>query len=325
VLVVLEGTDGGGKTSLAKELTNTYLKGCQEHDTAPRVLNIHKGQPLSVDAFKEYENELIKPGVFEMVNSPTGIVITDRWHVGETIYGPILRGMSRLSEVGVFHVELALTALGAIRVLVQPRELTVIQSRLRHRGDDVIKFEWIEDIHRKYEEHGLRYGYVHAEDVTLDAIIATASTTTSVTRSEHSLPLAWPGYVGSAEPRYIVVGDERNPGPMGDLTYPFAFTPWQKGGSAAYLMNTLMLIGWNIWDIGVGNINDEGVDPVVVTKAIPAHTEMIALGDKASATLKAAGIHHGKVPHPQWWRRFKNNDMQGYASLIKGTAGGNSR
>lgn len=322
--MVLEGTDGGGKTSLAKELTDTYLKGCKEHDTAPKVLNIHKGQPVSVDAFREYENDLTRPGVFSLVTSPTGIVITDRWHVGETIYGPILRGMSRLSEIGVFHVELALTALGAIKVLVQPRELAVIQSRLRHRGDNVIKFEWVEDIHSKYEEHGSRYEYLHAEDLNLEAIIATASTTTSITRGPNSLPTVWPGYVGSAEPKYILVGDERNPGPRGDLTYPFAFTPWQKGGSAAYLMGALMLTGWHTWELGIGNINDKGVDPVAVTKAIPSHTAVIALGERASTTLKAAGIHHGKVPHPQWWRRFRNDDTQGYASLIKGTAGGNS-
>ena len=79
--VIIEGPDGAGKTSLARFI-------CHRHTMAYH----HEGPPPDGSALHHYAGLLMnttKPTVF------------DRLHLGELVYGPLLRGDSKLAPADV--------------------------------------------------------------------------------------------------------------------------------------------------------------------------------------------------------------------------------
>jgi thymidylate kinase len=85
LVVILEGPDGAGKTTLARELVKRY-KGVYTHEGPV---------PSEKCMFTYYSNKYLS------YLCQTQPVICDRFHTGETIYGPIARGVSRLSDMQV--------------------------------------------------------------------------------------------------------------------------------------------------------------------------------------------------------------------------------
>jgi len=77
--VVLDGPDGAGKTTLAKIICKQYGM-WYRHEGPP---------PPGVPVFQHYS------GLLEQTTEPT---VFDRLHVGELVYGPLLRGASGLTR-----------------------------------------------------------------------------------------------------------------------------------------------------------------------------------------------------------------------------------
>lgn len=88
--IIIEGPDGTGKTTLAQTL-------CDQAGYAYR----HEGPPpAGVTAFQHYA------GILASLREPT---LLDRFHLGELVYGPLLRGRSGLdaNDMGRLRVQLA--------------------------------------------------------------------------------------------------------------------------------------------------------------------------------------------------------------------------
>jgi len=318
LLILCEGVDGGGKSTYVDTLVKTFRLAHDGETNPPQVTVIHKGQPEpGVDAFTEYELPLDEPTLHAMIRSPRHLVVMDRWHAGELVYGQLYRGHSRLSEGGMLHVELTLTALGALKLLVQPRVAQVIKQRLLDRGEDFLELDHVHQVHAWYETHGQTYLYHRAGAIPPGtALRAAASMSLDVdTVGIRHLP----GYVGSAAPATLLVGDQRNDGPRARPEFPRAFTPWDNAGSAIYLMNALLTANMRR-GVGIVNANEPGVDLTTLGQ-LPYEVHVVALGNHASATLTRAGVRHEKVPHPQWWRRFKHSQVAAYGEAIKEAAG----
>ena len=114
MIVLIEGPDGAGKTTLAKQIVKltgaTYL---------------HADKPTR-HPLVEYTAG-IEPG--------TDYVL-DRWHLGEEVYGPIHRGQSGLSPEQFIAVEQFLDELGAV-VIYCSGSLATLMTRVSKRGEKV--------------------------------------------------------------------------------------------------------------------------------------------------------------------------------------------
>jgi thymidylate kinase len=118
VLILLDGANGAGKTSVADVLKNAY------DFTVLRQLPPEDRHPLteSTAGLARYH-----PG--------TALhIVCDRWHMSERVYGKLDRGRCGLSPIEWAAVESFLIRLGAFGCLCQARVDTLV-ARLEARGE----------------------------------------------------------------------------------------------------------------------------------------------------------------------------------------------
>lgn len=104
-ITILEGADCMGKTMLAQELAR------RGHG---RIIHLGPPDP-NIAAWQQYLSVLDQ--------LPDGDVIFDRFHLGERVYGPLLRNEDTLGAVGQRLVERALLSLGRV-VMIHCQTLT---------------------------------------------------------------------------------------------------------------------------------------------------------------------------------------------------------
>jgi thymidylate kinase len=130
-LVIIEGCDGAGKTLLASRLTAVgEARGYQ-------VTVLHKGPPER-EPFAEYTEDL------DYTPDPSArrLVVCDRWHLGEVVYGAVYRGGSRLTPRQLDMVETVVDALGAVKVVLDaPDDVLARRAFSRDEGEDLLRRE----------------------------------------------------------------------------------------------------------------------------------------------------------------------------------------
>jgi thymidylate kinase len=137
--IILEGPDGGGKSSLAHELFKRF-----EVNGYSDIRALHYGPPKSYDANspltrqQQAANELFAP--LRDYDPEHTAVICDRFHWGSPVYGPLFRPETNDREYGDLgpdmfaQIETWLAYLGVVTTLVMP-SLDVITARVTRRGD----------------------------------------------------------------------------------------------------------------------------------------------------------------------------------------------
>lgn len=135
MIILLEGPDGAGKSSLASALALRL---------GPECRIVHTGPP--------------KPGEVAMVSYSRavreacgrgGYTVFDRLHVGELVYGPILRGGSQLTTRQASDLCLAIQAVGGVLVHVTASIDTLLArrgsevDRLSGAGPEVAQAVWV--------------------------------------------------------------------------------------------------------------------------------------------------------------------------------------
>jgi len=106
-LVVIEGPDGGGKSTFARTLQERFGFGYR-HEGPP---------PEDQDPLLYYQARLFD-AMLEAL-STRGVVL-DRFALGERVYGPVLRGADNLGDDGWNIVDRCLQAVGAVQVVCLP-------------------------------------------------------------------------------------------------------------------------------------------------------------------------------------------------------------
>lgn len=290
MLIICEGVDGSGKSTLVDELKRRL----------PKARVLHRGPPQR-DPLEEYELDLqdYQPGTGQHV-------ICDRWHVGEMIYGPLYRGESKLKGSGAWHIEALLQSRGAVLVHLD-LDLRDVQRRLAKRGEDYLQAEHVEHVHREYKR---LFRQTPVRTLTFSEQLTRENVDHILEVGAHyeckATPLAaFTTYVGPTSPTILALGEKRGPT---DQRFTTAFAPL-GGTSGKYLLDAIL--PGSPYQLGLANALEEDVPQLVKMLRGPA---VVTLGVAAHQHLEELEIEHGAVPHPQWVRRFAHNHAREYAA-----------
>lgn len=179
-LIIIEGVDGAGKSTLVEQLQP--------------ATTMHFG-PIKKAPMAEYIDPLL-------AYDHSYDLVCDRLHVGELVYGPIYRGQSTLNEAGRRYIEMFLDSRGAAKIILDA-PLDEISRRLEHRGEDFLRPQDIERVHRFYRLYGSDHGWL-----VLDRPIPMVVSSIAQAQSEFASKLApWPEYIGNPIPDILFVVD----------------------------------------------------------------------------------------------------------------------
>lgn len=121
-LVVIEGPDGAGKTTLAAEIARRH-----GHEVR------HEGPPPpNQDPLLYYFGRLYDA---HLATFATRGQVLDRFALGERVYGPILRNQDRLGAEGWRRIRRALDSIDAVRILCLPDYETCLEQWRARNAD----------------------------------------------------------------------------------------------------------------------------------------------------------------------------------------------
>jgi thymidylate kinase len=135
-LIVIEGCDGSGKTTVANELVRLGW------ESGFRTRLSHCGPP-GKNPFDEYTTIIDRYDGAELL-------VCDRLHVGEWIYGPVLRGGSRITFNDLVYVEQMLDYFGAVKVMLDAPVEVLERRAFDDRGEGLIHRDQIRTIQSGY-------------------------------------------------------------------------------------------------------------------------------------------------------------------------------
>jgi GTPase SAR1 family protein len=321
MFIVIEGTDASGKTSLIEAVEREI----QERFSTVPMRTFHKGRPEEETrrwVLNDYVNSI------ETVNWFRGIGLSDRWHWGEITYAPKYRphtnkdGYGLLGKAGWRWVELYLMSRGVAQFwLYQPLE--VIQERINSRGDEFVKAEDLKEILAQYEQAYSVSNIVGKIEPPADSIAMIPDVAKYIVDTAEQVELMaakleiFPHYIGSPNPKVLLVGDTRNITKKHGEETKLPFMP-VDGNSGEYLLSALPEELWR--HIGIVNINDEDArESFTALWNQLGFPRIIVLGRLAEKTLTSLSVHedyYSVLPHPQYVRRFFNKSKEEYGDAI---------
>lgn len=304
MLIVLEGPDWSGKSTLARSIHRRC-----DADSLFSIIK-HKGPPKA-HPLDEYVIDIADYRPHEDTT-----LICDRWHLGEVVYPEVLGRKTLMDDAVRLYVDLFLQARGASITILNP-PLPELVRRSDHRPDDLVRRADIVEIRNQYEVLAERYGSY--EYRTADDVVATANGAAT-----HALDSGrFITYVGHPRPRVVYVGDVRSCLGGNLCTHKRhhshlgpAFMPY-RGTSGHYLMRALCET--NVDRIGIVNACDaDSIMDVWITLGGP---RLVALGVQADRQLDRYELPHASAPHPQYVRRFHHTAVSAYGTLLSDLIG----
>lgn len=308
MLIILEGTDGAGKTTIAARLHELIHERHPFHFIGRRSAGPPRRHPL-----QEWEVPLwrYRPGAGQHV-------ILDRWHLGEKVYPSLLGRDCVMDQATDWHIELTLRTRGALLVHVTAEDAHV-RRRVETRGDDLVTPAIAARARERF--------FDAFRETTLPHVVVSTDPGTSVDDQLRQVldaaeRLEWEytpfdsfvTYVGPRQPKLLLVGDVR--GVNGRWTHipAPAFVPYAST-SGHYLLTALRtrVQPWNL-PIGLANACDQ--DNVRALHRALGEPQVVGLGRNAQRALVKAGVPHREAPHPQYWRRFRHREHATYADMI---------
>lgn len=324
-IILLEGADASGKTTLARHLVDRhgarYL-----HSTVRR------------DCWRWHLGAL---RLAERLLKTANLIVLDRHWISEQVYGATYRGGPQY-DLGARCLDRVLQSLNALTVLCVPadqegqvkRHAELKTYRREH-------FDQIGEVVARYADlyHGnlarpgdsyvdqlTRYGDYHLRaDVMrydLDAVIRGAVSLPQFVNLRllphlrllvNNQPVVPAGVIGNLTgARYLFVGERVSP----QLTPPWPFF-WNDSLSAAsYLNGALHRLAFDethgLWANAEPDAGQLGA-----VHALRPDLRVIALGRVAQVAARKYWANVRAVPHPQYWRRFHAKDPEGYVSLLR--------
>lgn len=285
MLLIFEGPDGAGKTTLIQQLQELL-------GTTPRV---YHSTPPKKGADKALE---FLPPLFADEEA-----WLDRSWYSEMIYGTVMRGHSLIDVARRRVLERLYLTAGAVQVWCLPSYNICARTwRLRRASEHVQDEAQFKNIYDLYALHGqhqklptIRYDYrTCSPQALLDKL--------------HAMPVhghAGPG-VGHwhAGHSILLVGERPN---LKGKRYLGPFCSWAKTGCSGWLSQMLEANGiteQQLYWINARGVDGEFTDAAFLRQLRPR--SVIALGKEAAHWCEYVAelpFFHA-VPHPQHWKRF---------------------
>jgi hypothetical protein len=293
--VILEGPDGAGKTQLAQLLCKVH--GFSYHHEGP--------PPAGVESLLHYYANILhsaqKPTVF------------DRFHLGEMVYGPILRGQQRLTGAESLLMNRLLHGTGSVVIGCLPEFGTCLRNNRNKEElikDERILFEayqsWFRLMHTAGGSllvNGFIYDYTAGVPIQLPATFELDKDA-----------------IGRPGAKFLFVGEQ----PNGELDLPFFSTNHRSSG---YLNEALKLAGFEERQLAFTNARKLDGTPRNLARVVLGFRKritVVALGKVAETTLKDQDVQHMGVvdsikslPHPAFWKRFHASKQQDYIDMLR--------
>lgn len=291
MLVVIEGVDKAGKSTLAERL---------KRELGWNIVHFGKPGPKPANEYAEF----LKYGEN---------MICDRFYVGELVYGPLLRGKHSMTALEIITIERMCRKAGMILVHVDP-EYGIIATRLMLLGDELINAEQNEKAYKMFKDvvptrnTGQIVRWVQGttvQHVTETIRMMVDRDILLYERAKESCS----GIGTVIGEKLVFVGESLN-----DKT-TWIGMPFDSGASAEYLLTAMASIAVDESKVYITNsdkITQKEVDFLKGTGS----TKFISLGNKAYDKLKTLGISSAKIPHPGYWRRFHHYDLAKYSNQI---------
>jgi thymidylate kinase len=301
VLIIIEGPDGCGKSTLVRQLIDVI----QQEQPGEKVERWHKGPPRE-HTLDEYVTPLL-----EYRPQRGHHIICDRWHIGEWVYPSVLNRKTNADKATWYYIEMFLASRGAL-VIYPSYTQDMLIERVTRRGDDLIDVGQLAKIAAGYE-------FMSAKHITVTTKVNGKSPESLVALARHRENMAarlneLTTYVGPPKPEWVLVGDVRNRTYDGDLRP--AFMPY-RGTAGHYLLSALQ--PHQLRD-GLGIMNACDVDDVHEAQYFTFDDGvMVPLGIHAHDKLNGAEREFPGAPHPQYIRRFHNRYGNEYAATITRT------
>lgn len=289
--IILEGPDGAGKTTLAKE--------------ARHLEYIHFGPPPKGknSAWRQYYALLE-----DLWDNPRpGGVILDRFIYGELIYGPILRGGTDLTWAHVRMLERIIMGMSGLLVVCLPpwdevlRNWGLSKDELINRSDTLFEvYTWYQNLLKDQRRMIPRKIFDYTDRNKDDMY------------GEGVFPNKGPGIGLFCPGNTLLMGEEVNAN-RGKEGWPFVAPDSSSLWLAQQLDNAKIPEHGLYW--ANATTNREDTDPRFIDELEP--DLVVAMGGKAQMWCKRHGIKHSRVNHPQWHKRFKYNEIYPLIELIR--------
>lgn len=291
MIIILEGIDKTGKTTLANLISKRY------------GFEIVKCSQPKGDPYIEYMTKLHQA---EGKN-----VVFDRFYLGELAYGPVFRGKTQLSSEQCRNIELKAMSQGCIVIYCYDIP-SKISERFKSDGETFAKDEHIQRLMELYSRSML--------ETNLPVIYHQMKTDHDMTKNLKmiidELKDITPTHVikkavgNQLNPKLILIGDKRNNNLDNKILnrYKSVSQVFDFGKSSTYLFNELKLAKFEIKDVMLVNQVDLKKDDIDFLSNLERKSAFIlSLGKNAKNKLKklSSSLVFFPINHPQYEVRFR--------------------
>jgi len=301
-VIVLEGPDGSGKTTLAEKL---QALGWEYR---------HEGPPPKGANVVEHYLQILN---LSLLNSRN--IVHDRLFAGEAVYGPIHRNYDAIGGwEGLKLFKRLASSRPIFQFLCMPKQ-KVLDDNFRLNTADFERYGW-DKFHRicdKYWEldHVMNwkifdYTKHHVEYVLFH-----------VNQTYRYLPN---GAIGSPAAKYVFIGDQPN---HASIDIPF----FALNGSSGYINTAISMVKLAEEDIAFSNAFGPHGDIIHSLEEIiwsfPEMKHMFLMGGPAKSWFdqligtcklpKGCRFKTHKIAHPSYMKRFKGSNPEYMANIIK--------